>query len=649
MCEKISLFVPGRLCLFGEHSDWAGFQRVMNSDITPGISIVTGIEQGIHAEVEKSNKFIMSNVSEELKDTWEDFECPMQSVELQRTASMNVFFSYVAGVALYIKENYNVGGLKVTITKMTLPMKSGLSSSAAICVLVTRAFNLLYGLNLNTMGEMSVAFYGEQKTLSRCGRLDQACAFGMIPICMTFDGQEIDVRRITIKHPLYWVFAHLNSQKDTIRILSDLNKCYPFADSKMEQKVHEALGVDNQLLVERAIKYMEEGDIEALGSLMTEAQALFDEKVVPASFAELKAPKLHSILEDVTVKSLTFGGKGVGSQGDGSVQFLTKNEECQQELVDYLNSLGLTSFSLTIKPCNRIHKAMIPIAGFGTRLYPFTRFIKKEFIPIVDFDGVVKPVILVLLEQLYDSGIDEICLIVGSYEDIAMYKKLFMTPISDEHLSKLCNKMRDYENKILKIGKLLFFRVQEEKRGFGDAVFQARDFCNEESVLLLLGDTIYRSSCFKTCSTQLIEAYERLNCPVIAIHKIFINQVPQYGIVSGIWENKEETLLRIKNFVEKPSTEYAEDFLSMTGKNKEQIYYSVFGQYVLTPKVFEELEVNIMTRNSSDKSGEYGLTEALAALINKCGLTGVVLEGEMFDVGNSAAYNETMSRFQLSN
>ena len=79
MTEKISLFVPGRLCLFGEHSDWAGLQRVINSKILPGLAIVSGIEHGIYADVEKAGKFIMRNESEELRASWTDFECPMQA------------------------------------------------------------------------------------------------------------------------------------------------------------------------------------------------------------------------------------------------------------------------------------------------------------------------------------------------------------------------------------------------------------------------------------------------------------------------------------------------------------------------------------------------------------------------------------------
>jgi len=643
--KTINLFVPGRLCLFGEHSDWAGLHRVINAEIIPGASVVTGIEQGIYADVEANDKFVMCNTSEELKNTWIDFESAMQLSELKKTAASDSYFAYAAGVASYVLENYHVGGIKIVITKMTLPIKSGLSSSAAICVLVARAFNIIYGLRLNTMGEMTIAFKGEQRTKSRCGRLDQACAFGVTPVLMTFDGEDIDVERLVVKKPLYWVFAHLKGNKDTIRILSDLNKCYPFAQNEIERNVHSALGKNNRNIISKAVEYIKIGDSEKLGELMTNAQELFDKKVAPASWEQLKAPKLHQILTDTMVKSLTFGGKGVGSQGDGSVQFLAKNAECQKKLVDYLNGNELTAYSLTIESRHRVHKAIIPVAGYGTRLYPATRSMKKEFMPIIDGDGLVKPVILILLEQLYDSGIDEICLIVGGEDEIEVYKKYFQSLLPEKHSEKLPANMLEYENKIIEIGKKITFCIQKEKKGFGHAVFQAKDFCGDEPALLLLGDTIYRSNTQKTCSVQLVEAYEHLDSPVVSIHKIPVEQVVHYGILSGTWEDKDETILKVTKFTEKPSEEYAEDFLGVDGKNKEKSYLSVFGQYILTPDVFSELESNLTSGHATEKNGEFGLTDALAALIDKCGLYGVVLDGEMFDIGNAKAYKNAIWRF----
>ena len=160
----------------------------------------------------------------------------------------------------------------------------------------------MYELQLNTMGEMNIAFYGEQRTPSRCGRLDQACAYGVSPVLMTFDGNEVFVDKLKLKEQLYWVFAELHGTKDTVKILSDLNKCYPFAETEIEKNVQRALGVYNEKLINEAKAAIEAGDSKEVGRLMVEAQAHFDKMVAPASPVELKAPVLHSILADEKIK-----------------------------------------------------------------------------------------------------------------------------------------------------------------------------------------------------------------------------------------------------------------------------------------------------------------------------------------------------------
>ena len=90
----IKLFVPGRLCLFGEHTDWAGHYRTMNADIAPGAAIVTGIEQGIYAEVERSSIFELYSSAPEMADVWQDFSCRMDEIELKRIAKSGSFFCY---------------------------------------------------------------------------------------------------------------------------------------------------------------------------------------------------------------------------------------------------------------------------------------------------------------------------------------------------------------------------------------------------------------------------------------------------------------------------------------------------------------------------------------------------------------------------
>ncbi len=641
----MKLFVPGRLCLFGEHTDWAGHYRTMNADINPGAAIVTGIEQGIYAEVEKSSIFELYSSADEIKNVWQDFSCRMDEVELKRVAKSGSFFCYCAGVASYMLEWYKVGGVRIRITDMTLPMKSGLSSSAAICVLVARAFNQLYNLNLNTLGEMNIAYLGELRTSSRCGRLDQACAFGVKPNLINFDGDEIEVRSLNVKKPLYWVFADLCAEKDTIKILSDLNKAYPFPNSDAERALHDALGQQNLEIVERAIKYMAEGDAESLGKLMTEAEALFDEKVAPMSSA-LWSPKLHAVLQDPKILPLVWGGKGVGSHGDGSVQFLAKSEEAQQQVTNYLNEQGMKAYTLTLKPVHTVRRAIIPVAGFGTRLYPSTRVIKKDFFPIPCPDGMVRPVILILLEELVQSGIEEICLVLGSEEERQQYADFFEHPLSDEHIAKLNPEAQEYENHILDIGKKLHYVYQREKRGFGHAVYQAAQFAGNEPVLLLLGDTLYRSDTNKPCALQMIEDYERYNRLMVSIHPIPLAEVSRYGILHGVWEDNDHSILNVSAMVEKPKASYAEEYLAVRNKKGEKEYFSVFGQYILTPEVFSQIHEDIMQKEiDGDHQTEIELTSALDAVRKRSGMVGVRLRGRMFDMGNPAALTNAITEF----
>ena len=641
----LKLFVPGRLCLFGEHTDWAGHYRTMNADILPGAAIVTGIEQGIYAEVEKSPIFEMYSDAPEINQYWNDFSCRMNETELKSVAKSGSFFCYCAGVASYMLEWYKVGGVRIRITNMTLPMKSGLSSSAAICVLVARAFNLLYKLNLNTLGEMNIAYLGELRTSSRCGRLDQACAFGVKPNLMTFDGDEIEVKALNVKKPLYWVFADLCASKDTIKILSDLNKSYPFASNEEEDNLHKALGEWNHDIVNRAIGYMADGDAESLGKLMTEAEVLFNKYVQPLSPA-LISPKLNEVLGDGYIQPLVYGGKGVGSHGDGSVQFLAKSQEAQQQLIDYLNGKGMKAYSLTLQPVHTVRKAIIPVAGFGTRLYPATRTLKKDFFPLPCADGMVRPVILILLEELVKSGVEEICLVLGSEEERIQYTEFFERPLSEEHLRKLNPEAQEYENHILAIGKRLRYVYQREKRGFGHAVWQAAEFAGNEPVLLLLGDTLYRSMSNKPCALQMIEEYERYNQLMVSIHAIPLEDVSHYGILSGVWENKERTVLNVSVMNEKPKASFAEEFLGVRNAEGQKEYYSVFGQYILTPEVFAQLDNDIKQADAEgDTSREIELTAALEAVRQKSGMMGVRLNGVMYDMGNPKALRRCVSHF----
>ena len=349
--KKMQLFVPGRLCLFGEHSDWAGGYRVFDPSLEAGYCIAIGTNQGINATIQPHpNKFIMTSILP-TGEVIGPHAVDMSEDALFREARKSGFFSYSAGVAYYFRQKYNVGGL-IIHNKMNLPIKRGVSSSAAVCVLTARAFNRIYELGLTIKDEMEYAYLGETFAGSECGRMDQVCAYGRVPVFLTFDGNTMSVEKLSPQKPIYMVIVDLKSGKDTRRILADLNKSLKDGKGEIGEGVRYALGPRNKEILFRAKQAISEGDSGKVGELMIEAQKVFDEFVQPACPEELTAPKLHRILGYPKIKHLIWGGKGVGSQGDGSAQFVARGEEEREKLMDMLKELDVECFKLNIEAIN---------------------------------------------------------------------------------------------------------------------------------------------------------------------------------------------------------------------------------------------------------------------------------------------------------
>ena len=328
------LFVPGRLCLFGEHSDWAGGWRRVRPELAPGACLVAGTDQGVRGEAEPSDAFEITSVLASGKK-FGPLRIPARSAALAEAARGADFFSYAAGVAAEMMERHSVGGLRLRVAG-DLPVQKGLSSSAAICVLVARAFASVYGLRLSPRDEMELAYAGERRTGSECGRMDQVCAFGRRVTALRFDGERFEVEPLEIGAELQLLIVDLRRGKDTRRILADLNACFPDVPGSLAAGVREALGPANARLLGQARAALEAGDAPALGALMREAQALFDAQVAPASPAELAAPRLHAVLAHPALRELAYGGKGVGSQGDGCAQIVTRGPDERTRLAAVL-------------------------------------------------------------------------------------------------------------------------------------------------------------------------------------------------------------------------------------------------------------------------------------------------------------------------
>lgn len=344
------LFVPGRICLFGEHSDWAGGYRRANSTIEKGYTLICGTDQGVYAEVSSHPCELVLTASTPAGEACGPNILSMRPDILLAEAQRGGFWSYIAGTAYRVGLHHQVGGLVLNNYRTDLPIRKGLSSSAAICVLTARAFNQVYGLGLSLHEEMELAYLGETTTPSRCGRMDQGCAFGQHPILMTFDGDELGISRRRVGQDFHLVVVDLHAQKNTPRILERLNRCFPTARTEVERGVQRLLGPINKRIVLEALAALEAGDAQRLGALMDEAQGLFDLYAAPACPEELTAPRLHHVLSHGPLRAHVWGGKGVGSQGDGAVQLMARSRADQQEAIRIVEGdLGLSCLALTLR------------------------------------------------------------------------------------------------------------------------------------------------------------------------------------------------------------------------------------------------------------------------------------------------------------
>lgn len=640
----MEIFVPGRICLFGEHSDWAGGYRRINADIEMGSTLITGTNQGIYARVKPhSSKLIVHSTLND-KGEKESIEIPMEKNALLSVAQKGGYFSYIAGVAYQILTHYRVRGLEIDNYKTDLPVKIGLSSSAAICVLVARAFNRVYDLKMTIRGEMEFSYLGEITTPSRCGRMDQGCAYGNRPINMIFDGDRIDIQELTTPKELYFVIVDLHSSKNTKEILSKLNQCYPFADNEIQKGAQKYLGLINRKIVSEAVEAIRRGDAIEIGRLMTKAQQAFDQYLQPACPSQLTAPVLHKVLNHKSIKPYIYGSKGFGSQGDGTAQFIVKDEAGQDAVIKIVeNELGMSGLKLTIHPSKKVRKALIPAAGFGTRMFPASKAIKKELFPIIDKSGRVKPALLLIIEDALSAGIEDVAVIVQS-SDIDLLQEIFQKPPRIENFNKLSKDDQKYWQYIEEIGNKIKFISQDTQDGFGHAVYCAKEWIGDEPFLLMLGDHLYATENGLSCASQLIDIHSKTNKSVVGLEVTPQEEIYKFGCVTGIWLDNSE-ILSITQFAEKPSLDYAKENL-VTERVKKDYYLTIFGQYILTPKIFDLLEYNI--HHNLREKGEFQLTSCLDILRQEEGFSGFIVKGKRFDIGTPDGYRNTILEYPVA-
>lgn len=289
----------------------------------------------------------------------------------------------------------------------------------------------------------------------------------------------------------------------------------------------------------------------------------------------------------------------------------------------------------------RVRKALIPAAGLGTRVFPSSKITRKELFPIIDHDGRAKPIIMCIVEEAAQAGIEEICLIVQS-ADRPLFEDFFYAPPRTEIFNKLSDEDQEYSHYLLELGNRVTFVTQDSQDGFGHAVYCAREWINGEPFLLMLGDHIYASDIETSCAGQMLDTYDRAGHSVVGLKVTPEQELHLFGCATGTW-GEDDSILTITRFAEKPGIAYAREHLHVDGLEKG-LFLTVFGQYVLTPEIFEYIEENVI--HNQREAGEFQLTSCLDTLRRDQGFTGVIIKGRRFDIGTPDVYRQTMIDFR---
>jgi len=262
-----------------------------------------------------------------------------------------------------------------------------------------------------------------------------------------------------------------------------------------------------------------------------------------------------------------------------------------------------------------VKKAIIPIAGLGTRFLPLSKVVPKEFWPLVD-----KPVIQYIVEEAIASGIEEIIFVINPGKKIAYdyFKKKLKSEKAS--LSKYKNHFLNQLEKLENLSKKIFFStvVQREPLGDGDALLKAKKIVKKEPCAALWADDVVESKI--PCLLQLIKVFKKYKKPVIALYRVPKSSFQFYGMV-GVKKVGNRTY-RIAKIIEKPQVLESPSNLAIVGKS------------IITDEVF-----NYLKKVKFSERGEIGLTETFAEMV-KAGseVYGYEFEGKWLECGNKLAY-----------
>ena len=269
----------------------------------------------------------------------------------------------------------------------------------------------------------------------------------------------------------------------------------------------------------------------------------------------------------------------------------------------------------------KIRKAVIPAAGYGTRFLPATKATPKEMLPIVD-----KPTIQYIVEEALASGIEDI-LVISGHGKRSIEDHFDSAPALEAELkSKGKNELLEEVQKSADVN--IHYIRQRYMRGLGDAILCARAFISDEPFAVLLGDdVVYNPK--KPALKQLIDVYEKTGGSVLGCQMVPEKDVSSYGIVAGEQANNPR-LMKVCDMVEKPEPSEAPSRMA------------VLGRYIIKPQIFEILE-----NTQPGKGGEIQLTDALKVLARQDAVYAYDFEGQRYDVGDKLGFLKATVEYAL--
>ncbi|MGB8646730.1 MAG: sugar phosphate nucleotidyltransferase [Anaerolineae bacterium] len=252
-------------------------------------------------------------------------------------------------------------------------------------------------------------------------------------------------------------------------------------------------------------------------------------------------------------------------------------------------------------------KAVVPIAGLGTRFFPASYACKKELFPVVGPDGIARALLHYQIMDLLAAGIEQICLVIRPGEERLVVD--YLQGPGDDYLQRLGQNSPLAQEAARMRAALdhISFAMQASQEGYGHAVYQSRAFAHHEPILLCLGDHLFRGRSH-SCHRQLIEAYERCGGQSLsAVNRIRAQDLKGYGTIAGQRRPGDPSLIDVSRIVEKPSVELARQELVVDGLEPDE-FLGWFGMHVLSPSIYEILE-HMIAKDIRQK-GEIQLTYA---------------------------------------